>query len=96
MSIDEIVKVYSPYQVIGVFEKFWRVIPTNRLNSIGEVVHPDFFVPLEKLYKEMKRRYPLVAGMLDSQRERDERNRGREENVWSKLSKEQFLSSVMK
>ena len=93
MSMDEVCKIASPYAAIMLFEHFWWIILDNRKNPFGEDMVPDFFVPYERLYREMKRRYPKVSGFEYSV---EEEGRLYVENVESKTSKEEFLRLVLK
>jgi len=62
MTIEDFVKVYIPASIIYMFEKYWRSIPNNRFNGEGGVSDPGYYVPLERLYRELKRRYPGIEG----------------------------------
>ena len=48
MTIEDIVKVYSPTSIIYMFEKYLRSIPNNRFNSEGGDSDPGYNVPLER------------------------------------------------
>jgi len=96
MTIEDIVKVYAPAAIINMFEKYWRSIPNNRFNSEGGDSDPGYNVPLERLYRELKHRYPGIEGFPSSSEEREKKRMRKEETVFSKLSKEEFLASVMK
>ena len=92
MSLDDIHQFYH-LMIIEMFERFWWVLPNNRLNDYGENIRPWFYKPLEHLYRDLKRMEP--TGVIPSSSP-EERRKLRDENVWSKLSKEEFLASVMK
>jgi len=66
------------------------------LNSYGKESDPNYLVSFERLYKEVKRRYPGFEGIAESRKEEDERSKRRQETVFSKITKEEFLASVMK
>jgi len=96
MSIEDIVKVYPPAGIIYMFEKFWRAVPNNRFNSEGGEGDPGYYVPLERLYRELKRKYPGIESLPLSSEGLKTMQKKKQETVFSKLSKEQFLSSVLK
>jgi hypothetical protein len=98
MSIEDIVKVYAPGSIIDMFERHWSVIANSRLNSYGKDSNPNYCVPFERLYRELKHRYPGIESFPESTKEREERTKRKRETVGigSKLTKEQFLASVMK
>ncbi len=91
IGIEEVSKIAQPYPIIMLFERFWWLIVGNRKNYLGEDMIPEYFVPLEFLYREMKRRYPKVKIGVSW----EESFRGFRENVWSKTSREDFLKSVL-
>ncbi len=85
MSVEDIAQLYAPSAVINLWERFEWMIPMNRLNSHGEEANPEFYAPFERLYREMRRRYPRVEGWAKTPREWEERRRLREENIFSKM-----------
>jgi len=86
MSIEDIGKLYSPTGIIAMFERFEWMIPVNRRNSYGEDSDPGFWVPFETLYRELKRRYSGIEGMVGSREENEARRDRREVNVYAKVS----------
>ena len=84
MSIDDIAQLYTPFGIIGAYERFRFLVPMQRLNSLGEEAFLGYWAPLEHLYNDMKRRYPDVERWMTSPEETAERRRLREVNVFSK------------
>jgi hypothetical protein len=74
-SADEVFRLYLPYVVIGVYEKFHPIIMRNRINSRGEVSNPGAMKGYELLYKEARRLYPLTEPFASSREENLERTR---------------------
>jgi len=61
MSLEEVAQLYSPGWVIGWYEMFEFLIKRLRFNNRGEVVYPEYMASFERLYNDLKRKYPGVA-----------------------------------
>jgi len=85
MSIEDIMQLYPPNAVVGVFERFEFIITQTRLNSLGKDLNPGFMVPFEQLYHELKKRYPGIESWPKTDEELAERRRLREINIFSKI-----------
>ena len=58
---EEIFRLYLPYTIINVYEKFQPILMRNRIRPDGVVHNPGAFKGYELLYNEAKRLYPLMT-----------------------------------
>jgi len=58
---EEIFRLYLPYTIINVYEKFQPILMRNRIRPDGVVHNPGAFKCYELLYNEAKRLYPLMT-----------------------------------
>ena len=61
MSLQDIAQAYSPGWVISWWEMFEFYIKRIRYTPEGEAAYPEYLAGYERLYNDMKLRYPLMG-----------------------------------
>ena len=69
MSLEEVAQAYSPGWLISWWEMFEFYIKRIRFTKEGEVAYPEFLTGYERLYNDLKRRYPKMMQVQRTFRE---------------------------
>ena len=69
MSLEEVAQASSPGWLISWWEMFEFYIKRIRFTSEGEAAYPEFLTGYERLYNDLKRRYPKMMQVQRTFRE---------------------------
>jgi hypothetical protein len=61
MSLEDTAQAYSPGWIISWWEMFEFYIKRIRYTPEGEAAYPEYLAGFERLYRDMKLRYPLMG-----------------------------------
>jgi hypothetical protein len=87
MSLEEAAQAYSPGWLISWWEMFEFYIKRIRYTSQGEAAYPEFMEGYERLYNDLKRKYPLTAQVQHTLHEEiNELRKNQDTNVSLKTS----------